>query len=183
MIIDGLEEIHNTGVIHRDIKPNNFMFGSKETGEQNKLYIVDFGLSKFWRDPRTGIHIAQKHGRSMIGTARYASINIHMGIEPSRRDDLQSLGYVMVYLAKGRLPWQGLAKKKKGSSIDEIRDKKMSTTTEKLCQGLPPCFKQLIDYSKSLSFQQKPDYEHMKQLIINTAKEENIDLILAWENE
>jgi serine/threonine protein kinase len=181
MMIDGLEEIHKCGVIHRDIKPNNFMFGRVEDEEDSRLYIVDFGLSKFWRDPRTGIHISQKHGRSMIGTARYASINIHCGIEPSRRDDLESMGYVLVYLAKGRLPWQGLQKRRKGSSIDEIKDKKMSTTTEDLCTGLPPCFKTLIDYAKALSFHQAPNYDLMRQTILKSAKEDSIDIILAWD--
>jgi serine/threonine protein kinase len=182
-MIDGLEEIHNTGVIHRDIKPNNFMFGRKEIEEDAKLYIVDFGLSKLWKDNRTGMHISQKSGRSMIGTARYASIHIHLGIEPTRRDDLESMGYVLVYLAKGRLPWQGLAKKKKGSAVDEIKDKKMSTTTEDLCTGLPTCFKSVIDYAKSLSFQEKPNYDLMRQMIVKSAKKDDIEIVLAWEDE
>lgn len=181
LMISGLEEIHQCGVIHRDIKPNNFMFGREEENDANHMYIVDFGLSKFWRDPVTYKHIDFKHGRSMIGTARYASINIHQGIEPSRRDDLESVGYVMVYLAKGRLPWQGLQKRKKGSSIDEIKDKKMTTTTEELCLGLPSCFKEIIDYSKSLKFDEKPDYDRMRNMILKSAEAHDIDLILAWE--
>ena len=183
MMIDGLEEIHKTGVIHRDIKPNNFMFGRREEGEDTKLYIVDFGLSKAWRDPNTGSHISQKQGRSMIGTARYASINIHLGMEPSRRDDLESVGYVLVYLAKGVLPWQGLAKRKKESAIDEIKDKKMSTTTDELCSGLPVCFKELINYAKGLSFQEEPNYNMMRKMIMNSSKKDDIDLVLAWEDE
>ena len=182
-MINGLEEIHRCGVIHRDIKPNNFMFGRVEENEDAHLYIVDFGLSKFWRDPRTSKHIGYKHGRSMIGTARYASINIHMGIEPSRRDDLESMGYVLVYLAKGRLPWQGLQKKRKGGTIDEIKDKKMSTATEDLCAGLPGCFKELIDYSKALKFEEEPDYDRMRSMIKRSARDDDIDLILAWEGE
>ena len=164
-MIDGLELIHQCGVIHRDIKPNNFMYGRKEDGDDTHLYIVDFGLSKFWKDPRTKMHISQKRGRLMIGTARYASIHIHLGIEPSRGDDLESMGYVLVYLAKGRLPWQGLQKRRKGSSIDEINGKKMSTTTEELCTGLPACFKEMIDYAKSLSFQQEPNYDALPQML------------------
>jgi serine/threonine protein kinase len=183
MMIDGLEDIHRCGVIHRDIKPNNFMFGRSEDRDDTHLYIVDFGLSKLWRDIRNGKHIGYKHGRSMIGTARYASINIHLGIEPSRRDDLESMGYVLVYLAKGRLPWQGLQKKRKGSSIDEIKDKKMSTTTEELCTGLPSCFKELIDYAKALKFEEEPDYDRMRSMIKRSARDDEIELILAWDGE
>lgn len=182
MMIDGLEEIHNVGVIHRDIKPNNFMFGRREDDDDTKLYIIDYGLSKYWRDPKTGVHISHKQGRSMIGTARYASINIHDGIEPSRRDDLESMGYVLVYLAKGRLPWQGLPKRKRGSTVDEIRDKKRSTTVDDLCSGLPACFGELIAYAKSLSFQQRPDYDSMRRMILSSAKKDQIELVLAWED-
>ena len=101
----------------------------------------------------------------MIGTARYASIHINLGIEPSRGDDLESMGYVLVYLAKGRLPWQGLQKRRKGSLIDEINGKKMSTTTGELCTGLPVCFKEMIDYAKSLSFQQEPNYDTLRRML------------------
>lgn len=181
LIISGIEQIHQCGIIHRDIKPNNFMFGRKEDNDDCHLYIVDFGLSKFWKNSVNGSHISHKQGRSLIGTARYASINIHLGIEPSRRDDLESIGYLLVYLAKGSLPWQGLQKKKNGSSINDIRDKKMSTSTEKLCFGLPECFREIIDYAKSLSFQEKPDYELMKNIIIQSAQTNNIELCLAWD--
>lgn len=180
--IDGLSQIHRSGVIHRDIKPNNFMFGRSEERDSTNLYIVDFGLSKLWRDPKTKEHISHKQGRSMIGTARYSSINIHLGIEPSRRDDLESLIYVMIYLAKGRLPWQGLPKRKKGSAVDEIRDKKMTTSVASLCLGLPDCFVELLEYSKGLSFTESPDYDHMKKLIVKTAKIDSIDLEYAWSD-
>lgn len=183
MVLSGLEDIHNSGVIHRDIKPNNFMFGRRKEGEDKKLYVVDFGLSKYWRDNTSGLHISHKQGRSMIGTARYASTHIHDGIEPSRRDDLESLGYVLVYLAKGRLPWQGLAKKRKGSQADEIGNKKKTTTTDELCAGLPSCFKNLIDYAKSLSFQQKPDYDLMRTMIYDSARKDDIEIILVWEDD
>ncbi len=176
-ITKNLEKIHRMGIIHRDIKPNNFMFGKGKN--ENKLYIMDFGLSKAWYVK--GDHISFKNDRSMIGTARYASVNVHLGIEPSRRDDMESVGYMLVYMIKGSLPWQGLKKKGKENPNDKIGEKKMSTKTETLCEGLPDCFKQYVDYSKNLKFTDKPDYDYLSSLFTNYAKNNNIILKYYWE--
>jgi casein kinase 1 len=105
-IITRLEQIHRKGFVHRDIKANNFMIGGGE--EKQIVYIIDFGLAKRYRDLKTGQHIAAKGGKSLVGTARYASIASHEGNEQCRRDDLESLGYLLLYFLIGKLPWQGI---------------------------------------------------------------------------
>lgn len=156
-IIRGLETIHRIGIIHRDIKPGNFMFGINQNS--NKLYIMDFGLSKLWYEK--GNHIVYKNDRSMTGTPRYASVNVHMGIEPSRRDDMESVGYLLIYLATGSLPWQGLKKKSRSNPTDIIGEKKMLIDLRTLCRGLPDCFYEYINNTRNLDFTQKPDYDHL----------------------
>lgn len=101
------------------------------------VFIIDFGLAMLYREPETGLHIPYKDGKSLIGTARYASINTHLGIQQSRRDDLESLGYVLVYFLKGELPWQGIKSKTNSEKIEKIMGKKIRTPLEHLCHGLP----------------------------------------------
>ena len=176
-IISHLEKIHRIGIIHRDIKPNNFMFGMDEN--ESDLYVMDFGLSKKWCVNRD--HIEFKTNRSMIGTARYASLNIHLGTEPSRRDDMESVGYMLVYLIKGSLPWQGLKKKTKENPMDKIGEKKMMVNLKTLCEGLPECFYDYINYTRNLQFTEKPDYEYLRDLFISSAKTNNIKIKYFWE--
>ncbi|OHT16373.1 Casein kinase I hhp1 [Tritrichomonas foetus] len=114
---------HENGIIHRDIKPSNFLIGREENKSQ--LFIIDFGLAKSYVDKKTKIHIPYVEGKILTGAAKYVSINTHMGIEPSRRDDLESLGYVIVYLLKGSLPWSHLNGSNNSESIsfrDEEND-------------------------------------------------------------
>ena len=178
-IISHLEKIHRIGIIHRDIKPNNFMFGLDDNA--NNLYVMDFGLSKKWCVNRD--HIEFKTNRSMIGTARYASLNIHLGTEPSRRDDMESVGYMLVYLIKGSLPWQGLKKKTKENPMDKIGEKKMMVNLKILCEGLPECFYDYINHTRNLQFTENPDYEYLRDLFITSAKMNNIKLKYFWETD
>ncbi len=110
-IINRLEAIHRKGFVHRDIKANNFMVGKGD--KRNIVYIIDFGLAKRYKDPKTGNHIPFKEGKSLVGTARYASIASHMGYEQGRKDDLESLGFLLLYFLRGKLPWQGVQIKNK----------------------------------------------------------------------
>ena len=133
-MLERVEYIHSKGFLHRDIKPDNFVIGRTEP---DTIYMIDFGLAKRYRDGRTKQHIPYKDNKSLTGTARYTSINTHLGIEQSRRDDIEALGYLYVYFLKGILPWQGLKAYSKKEKYDQIMDVKMSTPPELLCKGLP----------------------------------------------
>jgi len=115
-MISRIEFVHNKSFIHRDIKPDNFLMGIGR--HCNKLFIIDFGLAKKYRDTRTYQHIPWREDKNLTGTARYASINAHVGGEQSRRDDMESLGYVIMYFNRSQLPWQGL--KGKFVSLNEL---------------------------------------------------------------
>lgn len=102
-MLQRIEYVHQQGFLHRDIKPDNFLIGMGK--QQHIIYIIDFGLAKRYKDPRTGRHISYKDGKQLTGTARYASLNTHLGIEQARRDDLEQIGMVLMYLIRGHLPW------------------------------------------------------------------------------
>lgn len=160
-LICRLEYVHTKCFIHRDIKPDNFLMGlGKRT---NQVYIIDFGLAKKFRDPLTGTHIPYREFKSLTGTARYASINTHLGIEQSRRDDLESLGYILMYFLRGSLPWQGLKAANKTMKYEKISDKKMSTPIDVLCKGYPSEFASFLHYCRSLRFADTPDYAYLKR--------------------
>jgi len=128
------------------------------------VYIIDFGLSKLYRDPRSLRHIPYREGKSLPGTARYASIHTHMGIEQSRRDDLESLGYVLMYFNLGTLPWQGLKAANKRQKYERISEKKLSTPIEVLCKDFPAEFPTYLTYCRRLDFIQRPDYSYLRKL-------------------
>lgn len=146
------------------------------------IYAIDFGLAKRFRDPRTGDHIPYKDGKSLTGTARYASVNTHLGIEQSRRDDLESLGFVLMYFNKGSLPWQGLRAKTKKEKYDAIKDKKLSTTIDVLCKGYPEEFATYLDLCHKLKFDEKPDYGRLRKLFkdLYIRKAFDCDFVYDW---
>lgn len=157
-----LEFIHCRCFVHRDIKPENFLMGIGQ--HCNLLYLVDFGLAKKYCDFNTRAHVAYSYGKNLTGTARYASVHAHLGIEQSRRDDMESLGYVLLYFLHGSLPWQGLKAHTKKQKYEQIREMKMSTPVEVLCQGLPKEFALYLNYCRSLDYDEPPDYLYVRQL-------------------
>ncbi|OIV97800.1 hypothetical protein TanjilG_12557 [Lupinus angustifolius] len=157
-----IEYVHSKGFLHRDIKPDNFLIGLGRRA--NQVYIIDFGLAKRYKDPNTNKHISYRENKNLTGTARYASCNTHLGFEQSRRDDLESLGYVLMYFLRGSLPWQGLKAVTKKEKYDRICEKKLSTSVEMLCTSYPEEFTSYLNYCRSLTFDQHPDYGFLKQL-------------------
>ncbi|EDO46523.1 predicted protein [Nematostella vectensis] len=179
-MISRIEYVHNKNFIHRDIKPDNFLMG---VGKHcNKLFLIDFGLAKKYRDSRTRQHIPYREDKNLTGTARYASINAHLGIEQSRRDDMESLGYVLMYFNRTSLPWQGLKAATKKQKYEKISEKKMSTPVEVLCKGFPAEFAMYLNYCRGLRFEEAPDYMYLRQLfrILFRTLNYQYDYIFDW---
>lgn len=179
-MIGRIEYVHNKSFMHRDIKPDNFLMGIGR--HCNKLYIIDFGLAKKFRDTRTRNHIPYREDKNLTGTARYASINAHLGVEQSRRDDMESLGYVLMYFNRGSLPWQGLKAGTKKQKYEKISEKKMATTVEMLCKGFPAEFSMYLNYCRGLRFNEAPDYMYLRQLfrILFRTLNYQYDYIFDW---
>jgi len=179
-MINRIEYVHAKNFIHRDIKPDNFLIGLGK--KANQIHIIDFGLAKKYRDPKTQQHIPYREGKNLTGTARYASVNTHLGIEQSRRDDLEALGYVFMYFLRGSLPWQGMKGNSKKEKYDRIMEKKMSTPIEVLCKGYPSEFVTYLNYCRSLRFEDRPDYAYLRRFLKDLFFRENYqyDFIFDW---
>ncbi|KAH7302657.1 hypothetical protein KP509_23G081700 [Ceratopteris richardii] len=179
-MINRIEYVHSKSFLHRDIKPDNFLMGLGRRA--NLVYIIDFGLAKKYRDPSTHQHIPYRDNKNLTGTARYASVNTHLGIEQSRRDDLESLGYVLMYFLKGSLPWQGLKAGTKKQKYERICEKKMSTSIEALCKSYPTEFSSYFHYCRSLRFDDKPDYAYLKRIFRDLFIREGFqfDYVFDW---
>jgi casein kinase 1/casein kinase I family protein HRR25 len=128
-------------------------------------HIIDFGLAKKFQDPRSGRHIPYLEGKNLTGTARYASINTHLGIEQSRRDDMESLGFVLMYFLRGSLPWQGLKANTKNQKYQRILERKQASHPEILCRGYPNEFRDYFAHCSSLGFEDRPDYRYLKRIL------------------
>jgi casein kinase 1 len=165
-MVERVEWLHAKNIIHRDIKPENFLIGQGRQG--NLLHIIDFGLATMYRDRRTQQHLAYRGGRSFIGTARFASLNVHRGIEQSRRDDLESIGYSALYLLRGDLPWMRLKVRtclgsQKQHKYALIGDSKADTPLDVLCPI--PELREYLTYCRDLQFTERPNYAHLRRLL------------------
>ena len=178
-ILDRLEYIHSKSIIHRDIKADNFLVGLKKN---TIIYIIDFGLAKQYRSRKTGKHVKYTINKKWSGTSRFASANTLRGVEPSRRDDLESFCYLLLYLMKGSLPWDQINEESEINEILIIYKMKQYMTPEMLFRDLPLQMIQFYKYCKNLEFEQKPDYNFLRGLlltILNYNGEQN-DLHFSW---
>ena len=178
-ILDRLEFIHSKYIIHRDIKADNFLIGLKN----NKIiYIIDFGLAKQYRSRKTGKHVKYTINKKWSGTSRFASANTLRGVEPSRRDDLESFCYLLLYLMKGSLPWDQINEESEINEILIIYKMKQYMTAEMLFRDLPSQMVKFYKYCKNLEFDQNPDYKYLRSLLLNILVylgEQN-DLHFSW---
>jgi serine/threonine protein kinase len=178
-MIDSLAYLHSSRVLHRDVKPANFVIGS--SSHADSVHIIDFGLAKVYRD-KSGAHIPYKEGKTVhVGTLRYGSLRAHMGIEQGRRDDLEALGYVLMYFLKGSLPWQDvhLAEDSKHKTLAHL---KMTMLIKELSSGFPAEFAAYFDHVKNLGFDEEPDYAYSKQLFKNLLSKSGLvdDGVYDW---
>ncbi len=166
-MVRNVQHIHQRGVLHRDLKPGNFVFGVGD--HQQSLYLIAFGLSKVYINPNTKNHIPYKEGKGWLGTPRYSSINTHLGKEASRRDDLQSIGFITVLLLKGSLPWDSCPPIQNGQKreyLDRIlQSKQQSIESGELFRNLPPCIEQYFNVVNNLEFNETPPYRQLRQIL------------------
>ena len=182
-MITVLQYIHDRHIIHRDIKPDNFVMGLNK--DNATLFLLDFGLAKKYRSSKTLEQYPYIKKKKLTGTARYASIHALEEMEQSRRDDLESVGYVLMYFLRGNLPWQGLKIKSKEDRYKKILDKKKETTSEQLCKNFPDEFREYLEYCRNLEYTETPKYDKLKSKFYDlvSKRKENFDFVYDWTTE
>jgi serine/threonine protein kinase len=173
-MLERLQAIHSRDYLHRDIKPDNILVGNSNP---EVFYAVDFGIAKRFRDPVAKQHIPYKESKALTGTARYASVNSHIGIEQSRRDDLESLIYTLVYFFKGTLPWQGIREANRLVRCLMIGEAKRKETPKTICSMMPDEFSEMLEYTKGLRFDEGPNYQMLTAKLTGLASRLSLDIL------
>ncbi|KAM7188993.1 kinase-like domain containing protein [Rhypophila sp. PSN 637] len=180
--LERFQFMHEKNYIHRDIKPENLLIGMPGTSSLNTIHVIDVGLAKQYQDPKTKRHITYRERTPLLGTARYMSINTHLGREQSRRDDLEALGYIFLYFLRGDLPWQGIMARTKIEKCRKIGEKKQKVPIQELCEGFPPELAEYLAYVRELGFEDAPNYKYLQGLFVRALENAGLsdDGIFEW---
>ena len=176
--ISCLEYVHSKDYIHRDIKHSNFLIGNPDTSQ---LYLIDFGNAKKYRSTKTGKHIKLIKSNIIFGPLIFLSFNALKGMEQTRRDDLESLGYVIIYLYMGSLLWSGLKFKDIIQGIIKTKEIREKLSIENICKGMPKEMNNYMNYVKNLKYEEQPDYEYLRSLFMNILKKIGVnEPLFSW---
>ena len=178
-MLDRIEYIHSKNLLHLDIKPNNFLVGEPDS---SLIYIIDFGFSKQYKSFRTGKHIHYSKKNYFNGNLVFSSARTMNGIESSRRDDLESLGYVLIHLFSKELPWENIPYKNNNEYAQKAYRLKKTIPLETLCKDAPKEMIDFMKYVKSLKFEEQPNYNYLRNLLGNAIKKYK-DVHFSWVNK
>ncbi|OQV13083.1 Casein kinase I isoform gamma-1 [Hypsibius exemplaris] len=184
-LLSRMEYLHSKGILYRDIKSENFLIGRRKTKQEDVLHVVDFGLSKEFINPVSKQHIPFNVKKGSVGTPRYMSINALQHHEQGRRDDLEALSYLFLYLYFGQLPWQGLPGSTFAEKCKRILEKKLKLSVDEVCRDAPAEFARFMKYARNLDYEAQPDYKFCRQLFLDMLKHEHLayDNVYDWSGD